>query len=165
MNDIIKIIGQSIVFRHQMKIIDNKQIVLLSVIILILFGCAVPRANQPQMSPQQIENSRQHHYVNTHPDLPEEIKRNILNGDIQIGMTREMVLAALGEPDDVQRSGDSSGIREVWVYYATLPELNSSSLAGLSPADIALAYSIAQSRRKATYLFFIDGVFTSFHEQ
>ena len=144
---------------------DNKQIVFFSVIILILFGCAAPRSNQHQMSVQQIDNSRRQHYVSFHPSLPEEIKQNILNGVIQIGMTKEMVMAALGEPNNVQRSGDSSGVREVWVYYAPLLEPDSNSLVGLSPADIALAYSIAQSRRKATYHFFIDGVFTSFREQ
>jgi hypothetical protein len=79
--------------------------------------------------------------VSSHPSLPQEIKQNILNGVVQIGMTKEMVLAAVGNPNDVQRSGDSSGIREIWVYYAPLPEPDSSSLAGLTPADIALAYT------------------------
>ncbi len=144
---------------------DNKQIIFLSVIILILFACSTPGLNQGRMSPQQIENNRRQHYVSSHPSLPEEIKQNILKGVVQIGMTREMVLAALGDPVNVQRSGDSSGVREIWVYYAPLPEPDSSSLAGLTPADIALAYTIAQSRRKATYLFFVDGVFTSFREQ
>lgn len=144
---------------------DNKQTIFLSVIILILFACSTPGLNQSRMSPQQIENNRRQHYVDSHPSLPEEIKQNILKGVIQIGMTREMVLAALGDPVNVQRSGDSSGVREIWVYYATLPEPDSSSLAGLTPADIAFAYTIAQSRRKATYLFFVDGVFTSFREQ
>ena len=144
---------------------DNRQIIFLSVIILILFGCSTTEVNQGRMSLQQIENNRRQNYVRSHPSLPEEIKQNILKGVIQIGMTREMVLAALGNPDNVQRSGDSSGVREIWVYYAPLPEPDSSSLAGLTPADIALAYTIAQSRRKATYLFFVDGIFTSFREQ
>ena len=143
----------------------NKQKVFLYVIILVLLGCATPGPNQRQMSPQQIENTRRQDYVISHPSLPEEIKQNILKGVVQIGMTRGMVLAALGDPANVQRSGDSSGVREIWVYYAPLPEPDSSSLAGLTPADIALAYTIAQSRRKATYLFFVDGVFTSFREQ
>ena len=133
-------------------------------IIFVLLGCAAPGPKQSQMSPQQIENARRQHYVSSHPSLPEEIKQNILNGVVQIGMTKEMVLAVLGNPNDVQRSGDSSGIREIWVYYAPLPEPDSSSLAGLTPADIAFAYTIAQSRRKVTYLFFVDGVFTSFRE-
>jgi hypothetical protein len=143
----------------------KKQKVFLYIIILILLGCAAQGPNQRQMSPQQIENARRQHYVSSHPSLPEETKQNILNAVMQIGMTKEMVLAALGYPNDVQRSGDSSGVREIWVYYAPLPEPDSSSLVGLTPADIALAYTIAQSKRKATYLFFVDGVFTSFREQ
>lgn len=144
---------------------NKKQIIFFSVIMLMLYGCAATSSNQSQTSVEQIDNNRRQHYVRSHPSLPEEIKQNILNGVIQIGMTKEMVMAALGEPNNVQRSGDSSGIREVWVYYAPLPEPDSSSLVGLSPADIALAYSIAQSNRKATYLFFNDGVFTSFQER
>jgi|LGOV01.1.fsa_nt_gb hypothetical protein len=144
---------------------DNKRIIFLSVIMLMLFGCAANSSNQSQMSMQQIDNNRRQNYVSSHPSLPEEIKQNILNGVIQIGMTKEMVMATLGEPNNVQGSGDASGIREVLVYYTPLPEPDASSLAGLSPADITLAYSIALSRRKATYLFFIDGVFTSFREQ
>jgi len=143
----------------------NKHRIFLPIIILILLGCATPGINQRQMSLQQIENSRRQHYVSSHPSLFEETKQNILNGVVQIGMTKEMVLVAIGNPNNVQRSGDSSGVREIWVYYAPIPEPDSSSLAGLTPADIALAYTIAQSRRKATYLFFVDGVFTSFREQ
>lgn len=154
---------------------EQQKNVFLYIIVLVLFGCAAPVANQRQISLQQIENARGQHYVNSHPSLPEDIRQNILNGVIQIGMTKEMVMAAIGEPNNIQRSGDASGIREVWVYYAPLPELpetDPSSLAGLTPEDvqsaynnIALAYLIAQSRRKATYLFFIDGLFTSFREQ
>ena len=143
----------------------NTQKVFLYIIILVLFGCAASGSSQRQMSLQQIEDTRRQYYVSSHPSLPEGTKQNILNGIMQIGMTKEMILAALGDPDNVQRSGDSSGVREIWVYYAPLPEPDSSSLAGLTPADIALAYTIAQSRRKATYLFFVDGVFTSFREQ
>ena len=103
--------------------------------------------------------------MSSRPSLPEETKRSILKGVVQIGMTREMVFATLGTPDNVQRSGDSSGVREIWVYYAPLPELDSSDLAGLTPADVASLYAIAQSRRKATYLLFVNDVFTSFREQ
>jgi hypothetical protein len=143
----------------------NRQTIFLSVIILLFLGCSTTEVNQSRISLEQIENNRRQNYVSSHPNLPDEVKQNILKGVIQFGMTREMVLAALGNPDNVQRSGDASGVREVWVYYAPLPEPDSNSLAGFTPADIALAYAIAQSRRKATYLFFVDGVFTSFREQ
>lgn len=141
------------------------KLIFLAIITLLLHGCATVAPNEPQTSARQIDNNRRQSYVISHPSIPEETKRNILNGVIQIGMTKEMVMAALGEPNNVQRSGDASGIREVWVYYAPLPEPDSSTLAGLSPSDIALAYTIAQLRRKATYLFFSDGVFTSFREE
>jgi hypothetical protein len=143
----------------------NKKNVFLFIFIIILFGCTTPVQNHRQISQEQIENNRRQNYVSSHPSLPDEVKKSILKGVIQIGMTKEMVLAALGNPDDFQRSGDASGVREVWVYYAPLPEPDSNSLVGLAPADIALAYTIAQSRRKATYLFFNNGVFTSFREE
>lgn len=152
-------------FSRPKGILSSKQNVFLYIIVLTLLGCAAPVATQRQISQEQIDNARRQQFVDSHPNLPERTKQNILKGIIQIGMTREMVLAALGNPDNVQRSGDSSGVREIWVYYAPLPEPDSSSLAGLTPADITLAYTIAQSRRKATYLFFVDGVFTSFREQ
>jgi hypothetical protein len=140
--------------------------ILLVILAVLCCGCAAPTLpNQTQNSAQQINMNRRRHYIATHSNLPEEIKQNILNGVIQIGMTKEMVRAALGAPDDFQRSGDASGIREVWVYYSPLAEPDPNSLVGLSPADIALVYSIAHSRRKATYLLFVDGVFTSFREQ
>ncbi len=135
---------------------------------LLLYSCTTNATNQTQASAKQINYNRRQNYIISHPNLPEQIKQNILNGDASIGMTKEMVMAALGAPDDLRRSGDASGIREVWVYYAPLPEQDPGSLVGLSPADIALAYGIAgiaQSKRKATYLFFIDGIFTSFQEQ
>jgi hypothetical protein len=140
-------------------------LILWLIVILLFHGCSTGSSNQLQNNGQQISANRRQNYVVTHPNLPEHVKQDILEGAIQIGMTREMVVASIGDPHDVQRSGDASGIREVWVYYAPLPELDGGSLAGLSPADIAFAYSIAQSRRRATYLFFVDGVFRSFREQ
>jgi len=153
------------VFSRTKSILILKRNLFLYIIVLTLLGCGASVANQRQISQEQIDSARRERFVNSHPILPERTKQNILKGIIQIGMTREMVLAALGNPNNIQRSGDSSGVREIWVYYAPLPDLNSSDLAGLAPADVALAYTIAQSRRKATYLFFVDGVFTSFREQ
>ena len=76
-----------------------------------------------------------------------------------------MVFATWGEPANVKRSGGSSGMREVWVYYSPLLELNGASTWGLAPTDIAQLYSIAQSRRKVTYIFFENGFITSFQEE
>ena len=127
--------------------------------------------NQRQLTSDEINKIRQQNYVASHPNIPEEFKQQILNGYIQFGMNREMVLAAWGQPYDMLRSGDSSGIRETWVYYSALPsppEIDSSDLAGLTPADISSItiayYSIASLKRKITYLFFENGIFTSFKE-
>lgn len=108
---------------------------------------------------QQTDTNHRQPKVSSHPSL------HLRNGVIEIGMTREMVLLALGNPDDVQRSGDFSGVRETWVYYAPLPEIDPSSLVGLTTTDIMSLYLIAQSKRKATFLFFSGGVLTSFREQ
>jgi tetratricopeptide (TPR) repeat protein len=114
---------------------------------------------------QQSKNSTVQRDVSSHPSIPVSAELSVRNGVVQIGMTRERVLSALGNPDDVQKAGDSSGVREVWIYYTSLPDLDGSDLAGLTPADITSIYMIAQSKRKAAYLFFSKGVLTSFQEQ
>lgn len=139
--------------------------------ILFFFGCATNSTKQRQLTSEEINTMRRQNYVASNPEIPEEIKQQILNGFIQIGMDTEMVLAAWGRPYDILRSGDASGLRETWVYYSALPsppEMDSSDLAGLTPADVtmayAMAYSILGSKRKATYLFFENGIFVSFKE-
>ena len=45
-----------------------------------------------------------------------EYARLILDGDIQQGMTKEMLLESLGEPDDVDEEQVRSKIRQTWKY-------------------------------------------------
>lgn len=56
-------------------------------------------------------------YVRAHPDaLTPEHQRAILHGSVWLGASAEQARAALGEPDDVNRSVSRAGVREQWVY-------------------------------------------------
>lgn len=55
-------------------------------------------------------------YVNEHPDLLPIIKDAILNGEIIIGMSRDMVIASWGNADEVNRSRSAFDIHEEWIY-------------------------------------------------
>lgn len=47
-----------------------------------------------------------------HPEWDEETLRNLAARNVKPGMTREMVVAALGKPESVSREGNE----EVWGY-------------------------------------------------
>ena len=44
------------------------------------------------------------------------VAESINNRHIQLGMTKEMVIAAIGRPRDINRTGGSFGIHEQWCY-------------------------------------------------
>lgn len=44
--------------------------------------------------------------------------REILNNDVSIGMSKEMVLLSIGKPMDTKRITDSSGVAESWYYHS-----------------------------------------------
>lgn len=47
------------------------------------------------------------------PDWPWD---TIDAGGLELGMSKDMVLAALGTPDDITETVDESGCREDWIY-------------------------------------------------
>jgi len=57
--------------------------------------------------------------IRRHPEWPEDIKRVVLEGNIQIGMTKEQLLASWGDPDNINRSVGSWGVHEQWIYAAS----------------------------------------------
>lgn len=80
--------------------------VLLSFLIIIaVSGCA------------SLGDQRQA-YVRSHPELDSATKSLILQGRAAVGMTSEQVIASMGKPYQVNRSGDSTGVSEQWVYVA-----------------------------------------------
>ena len=48
--------------------------------------------------------------------FPPEVRALIRSGTVRPGMTKEMVILALGNPHDVKRSIDGDGVHEEWVY-------------------------------------------------
>ena len=59
---------------------------------------------------------RRQKYVDDHPELDENLARDILYGVVGVGMTREQVRASWGMPDMVNPLGGSSRSVEVWLY-------------------------------------------------
>ena len=55
-------------------------------------------------------------YVKNHPNISNKFKSAILNGEIILGMTDEIVIASWGYPDDKNRTVGSWGIHEQWIY-------------------------------------------------
>lgn len=72
--------------------------------------------------------------VRRNPGWPAKVKRDVLKGEVHIGMTAEQVRASWGHPRDVNKTVTRSTVREQWVY--------GSGLSG-------------------TYLYFEDGVLES----
>jgi len=54
--------------------------------------------------------------VNRHPEWRDDIKNNILEGSLSIGMTREQALASWGSPYDINRTVTGNSVNEQWVY-------------------------------------------------
>lgn len=54
---------------------------------------------------------------------PAAVQEKILNGEVDVGFTQEMVRLALGKPDRVSRRQTASGESEVWIYTEQRPRL------------------------------------------
>lgn len=55
-------------------------------------------------------------FVKAHPKLSVRYREAILKHELVIGMTRDMVIASWGEPDQADRWPATWGIRERWCY-------------------------------------------------
>jgi RNA polymerase subunit RPABC4/transcription elongation factor Spt4 len=62
-------------------------------------------------TPQRVKS-----ILSRHEDWEDEIISNIAYAYVSIGMTKDQVIAALGRPDDVNRSTYTFGVHEQWVY-------------------------------------------------
>ncbi len=82
----------------------KKQLALwsLGVIALMLIGCATPQQKAQTLTMD-------------HPDWPEQMIQQVAAGQVAIGMTPDMVAAALGKRGD--SSFDDRTGEEVWTYY------------------------------------------------
>lgn len=93
--------------------------------LLILSGCITPRKN-PYNDPGYINSklqeiskndlAKKNEYINTHPNLSQEIKDAILSYNVIIGMAQDDVIATWGNPVNVTRNTSPLGIFDVWYY-------------------------------------------------
>lgn len=80
-------------------------------LILIAAGCASTPA-------QRIAGSADF------DNYPSAVQEKILNGEVDIGFTEEMVRLALGAPDRVSRRQTAEGESEVWGYSERKPRIS-----------------------------------------
>ena len=95
-----------------------RRIVMLLLFLIFLYGCASPYKLPARMKTHIAEISAQregerNRYLIEHPELSEEIRENIEEGKIALGMTKEEVKVSWGYPKEVI---SSSEIREHWFY-------------------------------------------------
>lgn len=64
------------------------------------------------------DEKRRQIFVQNHPNLSSQDRKDILAGNIRIGMTREMVIASWGEPKDINRTVGTYGVHEQFIYYS-----------------------------------------------
>lgn len=63
-----------------------------------------------------INNNRRKNFVDNNPNIEGKYRKAILEGRIILGMTREMIIASWGKPDDINRHVGSWGVKEQFVY-------------------------------------------------
>jgi len=73
--------------------------------VLVLSGCA---SNQAE--------TRRTTFVDEHPDLSEVMAEAILNGQIMVGMSEEMVKSSWGSPARVGTASDEDDAKVQWIY-------------------------------------------------
>lgn len=56
--------------------------------------------------------------------FPSAVQEKILNEQVDVGFTAEMVQMALGKPDQVSRRMSADGESEVWIYAVRNPRLS-----------------------------------------
>lgn len=62
------------------------------------------------------DQKRRNDFIEKNPNLSQNLRNQIQNGQISIGMTREMAEASWGEPRDINRTVTANMVREQWVY-------------------------------------------------
>ena len=95
----------------------------------ILGGCFAPydysdqeypsfeqRKEQERLNLEQQNTQRRQSYIDSHPDLSDQMRDDILAGIIRLGMTKEQAEASWGKPYDINKSVYAFGVNEQWVY-------------------------------------------------
>ncbi len=65
---------------------------------------------------RQVFVKRRQAFVGQKKHISQRFKNAILNGQIMLGMSKEMMIASWGQPSDINKSVGSYGGHEQWVY-------------------------------------------------
>lgn len=71
---------------------------------------------KPKLSKWELIVQRRKEFIQKNPSLSEKTKFAIMVGNILIGMNKEMVIASLGFPDDINKTVTSGNVHEQWIY-------------------------------------------------
>ena len=71
---------------------------------------------KPENIRQQEKTIMRQELVSRHQDWPQNIKNNIAEGEISLGMTKGQALSSWGAPLQINRTVLESGVHEQWVY-------------------------------------------------
>ena len=97
----------------------------------LVAGCAVTAEQLKKMPEEQLFyrsdpdtnwmntgeiQSRRQEIINRHPEWPDLIKEDILNGRVRIGMTAYQAQASWGIPNDISHTATVLGSSETWIY-------------------------------------------------
>ena len=105
------------------------------------FGCAPFSYMTDQFKPQYVAE------VKARRLLTQDQINRVVCGRIKVGMNKQQVIAALGSPNKINRSGGAYGNREQWVYRS---KSTGNFFADLQRGDVARGN-----------LYFEEGILTS----
>jgi len=83
------------------------RIIIVVLILLSIAACSTPLTQR---------EARVKAYLNKHPDISFNIKKQLINEQISIGMTKEMVEASWGKPYYIEKVVEGADKYENWVY-------------------------------------------------
>ena len=86
-----------------------KKIIIGLVLLILVVSCNEKKVEVVVVSPQEK-------YIKDHPELSDDMKKNILDETVAIGMTEEQVIASWGKPEDIQVFASEYNSYKRWIY-------------------------------------------------
>lgn len=103
---------------------------ILAILVLVTSGCEI-WDNYLIERNEKAFKSRMEHWQNVtqkHPEWSDKTAMKIKAGEIELGMTQEMVLEAMGGPFRINRTEGPNSSHEQWVYKYTNAQVVNSNL-------------------------------------
>ena len=82
------------------------------VVVLLMMAVTTGCATTPSLE----DSARRGLYLDTHPTLPPAVRAAVQSGDLIVGMSREMVVAAVGWPVRTEQAASPNSVYECWIY-------------------------------------------------